>query len=89
MDQSENPNNKNKNFHRGHANAAAETSMDDTTMPPLAITVVPTKLSLMASTSGLATTKDTIIWDSGASKHFINNRSVFTSLISLLRLTKL
>ncbi|KAI1000237.1 hypothetical protein K3495_g7959 [Podosphaera aphanis] len=81
MDQSEKQNNKNKKFHRGHANAAAKTFMDDTTMPKLAITVVPTKLSLIASTSGLAITKDTIIWDSGTSKHFIKNRSGFTSLI--------
>ncbi|KAI0995931.1 hypothetical protein K3495_g12250 [Podosphaera aphanis] len=83
VDQSENPNNKNKNFNRGHANAAADASMDDTTTPTLAMTVVPTKLSLIASASGLPITKDTIIWDSGASRHFINNRSVFTSLIKL------
>ena len=47
------------------------------------MTVFPPSLIQAASASGISITRDSFIWDSGASNHFINKRSAFSSLNKL------
>ncbi|KAI0992451.1 hypothetical protein K3495_g15734, partial [Podosphaera aphanis] len=49
----------------------------------LAMAALPSTLKLAASVSGFQITRDTFIWDSGASNHFINSRSAFVNLAKL------
>ncbi|KAI0999839.1 hypothetical protein K3495_g8358 [Podosphaera aphanis] len=73
-----------RNTKNGRANAAA--AYDDNSdfdIATMEMTAYSTALPVMASASGLAITKDSLIWDSGASRHFVNNRSAFTNLRKL------
>ncbi|KAI0991818.1 hypothetical protein K3495_g16369, partial [Podosphaera aphanis] len=73
----------NGKFQKKSVNVAVNQEASDSDGCTTAMTAFPVTLSLAASVSGYSIDRDTLIWDSGASNHFINNRAAFTSLNKL------
>ncbi|KAI0992353.1 hypothetical protein K3495_g15833 [Podosphaera aphanis] len=70
---------------KGRVNAAIPFEESDSDDFSVAMTALPSSLKVAASVSGLEISKDTLIWDSGASNHFINDRQAFTQLTKLAK----